>query len=304
MAISDLSKTPTSPETPSPVDCREISRLGDDPAAWPGLDDEALQQVVSLKILEYGITEDTGRIAGLSALYCHLMERIPVPGRHRMLKELSELIGNHGGLGHMGLRMFLAAEADPGIRASAAFHLSILYNPAAMDQGELAGPRLVVRSLVHFDSGGAGQGTALSGVLRLGDRRVMPFLEEIWDKIPESSKLEMAAANYAIVTEGIVEFWLGRLEAGCSDGLFNAVVAALVRMPLAAHVPWVVDLEQTFPAHASPEPVRLLRRTSFPDFLERMLPRLKSLPRLQADPTGIFKLQTAWSHPSREGHHP
>jgi hypothetical protein len=91
-------------------DCGHLSALGDDPDAWIDLDDDELKQVLSVKFIEYGATQDGSRIAGLFALYRHAIARLDVAERREMLTEFSEMIEQHEGLGHMGLMMSLAAD--------------------------------------------------------------------------------------------------------------------------------------------------------------------------------------------------
>lgn len=200
-------------------DCEHLSALGADPEAWDDLDDEELKQVIAMKCIEYGATQDSSLIPGLFALYRHAMERLDVGERREMLTEFSHIIEQNDGLGHMGLMMFLAADTDPGIRSSAALSLSVLFDPA--DGDELAGPRFVIRTLVRHDNGSPGQGAALGGVLLLGDKRIMPLLAEVWDELSEEAQLEMTAAKSGFVSEGVVEFWLDRLEGGCSEAVFG-----------------------------------------------------------------------------------
>ena len=162
--------------------------------------------------------------------------------------------------------MFLAADTNPGIRSSAALSLSVLFDPE--DGDELAGPRFVIRTLIHHDGGAPGQGAALGGVLLLGDKRVMPLLAEVWDELSEEAQLEMTAAKSGFVTEGIVEFWLNRLEEGCSEAVFGSAVAAIAKMPVISQVPFVVDIE------------RLLRRIAH-NLLKSDKTSVKSLPMKQ-----------------------
>ena len=79
-------------QKPEMDDCKHLSALGDDPDAWDGLDDDELKQVVSVKFIEYGATQNGSRIAGLFALYRHAMERLDVGERRAMLTEFSEMI--------------------------------------------------------------------------------------------------------------------------------------------------------------------------------------------------------------------
>jgi hypothetical protein len=278
-------------------DCEHLSALGEDPAAWETLDDDELKQVIAVKFLEYGATQDASHIPGLFALYRHATERLSVSERREMLTEFSGLIEQHGGLGHMGLMMFLAADTNPGIRSSAALSLSVLYDPCQEQQDELAGPRFVIRTLARHENGTPGQGAALGGVLLLGDKRINPLLAEVWDDLPEEAQLEMTAAKSGFVTEAMVEFWLDRLEEGCSETVFGSAVAAIAKMPMVSQIPFVMDVERLLPAYAGDEPMKLLRRTTFDDYLEEIRPRLEALQAEESEPKIIPRIFEIWEDP-------
>jgi hypothetical protein len=278
-------------------DCEHLSILGDDPEAWDDLDDEELKRVIGVKFIEYGATQDGSRIPGLFALYHHAMERLDVSERREMLTEFSGMIEQNDGLGHMGLMMFLVADTDPVIRSSAALSLSVLFDPSQEGQDELAGPRFVIRTLVRHDGGNPGQGAALGGVLLLGDKRIMPLLAEVWDELSEEAQLEMTAAKSGFVSEGVVEFWLDRLEESCSEAVFGSAVAAIAKMPVIAQVPFVLDVERLLPAYAGGEPMRLIRRTSFADYLEEIRPRLEALEAEESEPKVIPRIFEIWENP-------
>jgi hypothetical protein len=282
-------------QKPEMDDCEHLSTLGDDPDAWIGLDDDELKQVVSVKFIKYGATQDGSRIAGLFALYRYSMQRLDVGERREMLTEFSEMIEQHEGLGHMALMMFLSADTDPGIRSSAALSLSVLFDPE--DGDELAGPRFVINTLVHHDGGAPGQGAALGGVLLLGDKRIMPLLAEVWDELSEEAQLEMTAAKSGFVSEGVIEFWLDRLEAGCSEAVFGSAVAAIAKMPVISQIPYVLDMERLLPAYAGGEPMKLLRRTSFADYLAEIRPRLEALMAKESKPKVIPRIFQFWKEP-------
>jgi hypothetical protein len=276
-------------------DCGQLSALGDDPEAWDDLDDEELKRVIGVKFIEYGSTRDTSRVAGLFALYRHAVERLDVEERREMLTEFSGMIERHGGLGHMGLMMFLAADTDPGIRSSAALSLSVLFDPE--DGDGLAGPRFVIRTIIHHDRAAPGQGVALGGVLLLGDKRIMPLLAEVWDGLSEEARLEMTTARSGFVTEGMVGFWLDRLEQGCSEAVFVSAVAAIARMPVISQAPFIVDIERILPAYSGAEPMKLLRRTTFADYLKEIRPRLEALENAEAKPKVIPRIFEFWKDP-------
>ena len=131
---------------PEPVsEYKTFSALGDNQSAWAGLDAEQLKQVVMVKCIEYGTSQDGSRIPGLFALYRYAMERLVVSERMQMLSEFSALTEEQGGLGHMGLMMFMAGDIAPAVVSSAALSLCVLYKTDGTDP--LAGPRFVVSIL-------------------------------------------------------------------------------------------------------------------------------------------------------------
>jgi hypothetical protein len=276
-------------------DYERLSALGDDPDVWEDLDDDELKQTILIKCIEYGMSQDGSRIPLLFALYRHAVTQLDVSDRLEMLTEFSRSTEEQHGKGHMGLMMFLAVDDNPAMQSSAALSLSVLYDPE--DGDELAGPAFVVRTLLNRESDPESQGVGLGGVLLLGDKRVMPLLEEAWEQLSEEAQLAMTNAKSGIVSEGIVEFWLNCLESGCSESVFGSVVAAIAKMPVIAQVPFVIDIERLFPAYAGGEPMRPLRRTAFADYLEEIRPRLKALEDEELEPKLIPKIYEVWENP-------
>lgn len=278
-------------------DFERLSALGDDPDAWDDLDDDSLKGVVMIKCIEYGVSQDGARIAGLLALYRHVVARLDVRDRLELLTQFSSMTEQQKGQGHMGLMMFLAGDDNPAVQSSAALSLSVLFDPKEGD--ELAGPAFVIRTLLNRESDPEAQGAGLGGVLLLGDKRVMPLLEEAWEQLSETAQLAMTRAKSGFVSEGIVEFWLNCLESGCSESVFGSVVAAIAKMPAIAQVPMVVDIERLFPAYAGGEPLIALSQTSFSDYLEEIRPRLDILEEEESEPKVISNIFEIWENPDR-----
>lgn len=279
-------------------DTARKSALGDDPNAWRSLSEEMLWHVLMLKCLEYGITQDGSRIPRLFALYRHAMERLDVSERMHLLTELTMLMESQDGNGHMGLMMFLAAETNPTVRSSAAMNLAALW--PVEDGDVLSGPKFVVRSLLQQDCESEEQGVALGGILLLGDKRLLPLLEDAWQKLSDEARLGLTEAISGFVNEAVVEFWLRCLEKGCSESVFGSVVAAIAKMPVIAQVPFVIDAERIFPAYADTEnPLRVIRQSSFRDYLSEIRPRLEALERMESEPKVIPQIYEMWENPER-----
>jgi hypothetical protein len=277
-------------------DLERLSALAGDPEALDEIEDEELKQLIMVKCIEYGICQDGSLIPQLFGLYRYAMDRLDVSDRTQLVSQYSQFVEDREGEGHMGLMMFLAADTNAAIRSTAALSLSVLFEPE--DGNELAGPEFVVRTLLNQEDGTSSQGEALGGVLLLGDRRLLPLLESAWEQLTEEAQLGLTRCKSGFVSEGIVEFWLRCLEKGCSEAVYGSVVAALAKMPVIAQVPVVIDMERVLPAYAEPEnPMKMLRQTSFEDYLDEIQPRLEALERTESEPKLITQIFAMWKDP-------
>jgi hypothetical protein len=289
--------TPFKRNRPQASEYERMSALGDEPDAWQGLDDEELKELVIVKCIEYGVTQDASRIPMLFALYRHAIRRFDVSERAELLTQFSAMTEQQKGQGHMGLMMFLVAESNPGIRSSAAMSLAVLYQPD--DRDVLSGPRFVVSQLLREDKT-EDQGAALGGVLLLGDKRLLPLLEDAWSKLSDDARLGLTQAKSGNVFEAMVEFWLRCLEKGCSESVVGSVVAAIAKMPIVTQIPFVFDIERVLPVYNdSRNPVRLIRRISFSDYLNEIRPRLEALEAIESEPKLIPKIYEIWENPGQ-----
>jgi len=273
-----------------------MSAAGDNPDVWGSLSDEELRQVVIVKCFEYGVSQDGARIPGLFELYRHAMTRLDTAERMELLTEFSAMTEERKGQGHMGLMMFLVADEDPAIRSTAAMSLAVLFDPQEGDV--LAGPRFVVKTLLNQQEDAERQGDALRGILLLGDKRLLPLLEDAWKKLSDNARLALTRAKSGFVNEGTVEFWVRCLENGCSESVFGSVVAAIAKLPVIAQVPFVIDAERVLPAYRDSEnPMRLIRRISFGDYLKEIRPRLEALEAQESEPKVIPSIYEVWENP-------
>ncbi len=159
-----------------------LSGLGDDAKAWTGLSDDELKQVVLLKCMEYGASQDARRIPNLFELYSYAVSRLDRDERMQLVTQFGEIVERQEGLGHMGLMMFLVADDNPGIRSTAAMQLAVLFEPK--DGDVLTGAKFVVNTLMNQEKDPERQGDALGGILLLGDKRLLPLLCDAWEKLP------------------------------------------------------------------------------------------------------------------------
>jgi hypothetical protein len=274
----------------------QMSALVDDPKAWEELDNDRLKQLVIVKCIQYGVSQEASRIPMLFALYKHAMKRLDISERLQLLSDFSAMTEQQKGNGHMGLMMFLVAENNPGIRSTAAMSFAVLFQPQNDDV--LSGPKFVVDHLLRSTDKSEDQGAALAGILLLGDKRLLPLLEDAWAELSEDARLGLTHAKSGNVFEGMVEFWLRCLEKGCSEAVFGSIVAAIAKMPVIAQVPFVVDVQRVLPAYQdSQNPLRLIRRTTFTEYLEEIRTRLEAIEANESEPKLIPKIYEIWTNP-------
>ncbi len=284
------------PQKKEPLDYELSSKLGETPEAWAKLDTTTLKQVLTVKCIEYGVSQDANRIPNLFALYRHAVDRLTKEDRMELVTQFSALTEERGGEGHMGLMMFMAGDHEASIVSTAALSLSVLFPP--QDGNPLSGPEFVVQTLLRPGQDPSTQGAALGGVLLLGDKRLLPLLGAAWDKLTDEARLALSKSKSGFVAEALVEFWIGCLEKGCSESVFGSVVAAIAKLPAITQVPFVVDVERVFPAYADLEnTMRMIRRTSFSDYLEEIRPRLEKLEAEESEPALIPHIYEIWEDP-------
>ena len=295
MGFLDRFRQPKQQERP---DYEASSKLGETPEAWAKLDTTTLKQVLTVKCIEYGVSQEPSRIPKLFALYRHALERLPKEDRLELLTQFSTLTEERGGEGHMGLMMFMAGDNEPSVVSTAALSLSVLFPPK--DGNPLSGPEFVVHTLMRPGQDPSTQGAALGGVLLLGDKRLLPLLGAAWDKLSDEARLALSKSKSGFVAEALVEFWIRCLEKGCSESVFGSVVAAIAKLPAITQVPLVVDVERVFPSYADLEnTMRMIRRTTFADYLEEIRPRLEELEAKESEPALIPHIYEIWENPDR-----
>lgn len=80
-------------------------------------------------------------------------------------------------------------------------------------------------------------------------------------------------------------------------GGVRSAVAAIAKMPVIAQMPFVLDIERLLPAYADGEPMALLRRTLFDEYLEEIRPRLEALEAEESEPKLIPRIFEIWDDP-------
>ena len=251
---------------------RELATIAADPERWPSLDEDTLLLLVFQQAFYYAHTQDPEAAAALALLYPHVVSRVPESERLELQDRVTMSV-EEGHVPVSALLPFLQHESSPVAVALAAVSFATLM--PLEDGDEMTGPRTLVRMAAHADDDGARIGL-LSGLLQLGDRRVLPLLASVWDVLEPESRVAMAAlpSPSKLAFASSVEFWLGALEAG-----EPAAADALVRIAREAEPPRVLDVRRKFPAHAADDrdEISVLDDVSIEGYGARMAPRLAAL---------------------------
>jgi hypothetical protein len=200
----------------------EALRLFASENEWAGLNIVETEFVLEETLKCYGATFDGAMILELFKFYRRYLGMANVGRRQQLLTRMTEYISNGHSSHAIALLCFISADTDGQITSGAALDLAMVMAP---DKGDpLTGPKFVA----FHGCGGAraklgklasdDEGDVAAGLLLLGDMRLLPLLEEIWERLTPGARLRMIRRRSNLVTAAMVEFLLRRLEAGPNTG--------------------------------------------------------------------------------------
>jgi len=230
-------------------------------------------------------------VSNLSNLYRVVVERLSVPQRKELVEEVNECVER--GLGTVDAFLpFLFQDPDTGIISTAALNFALL---GPVEHGDpLTAPRYLkgIADLTRHPRVRVG---ILTGLLLLGDRRVLPVLHRCWVRLTAEERQRLTQAYSGFVYAGVVDFFLDWLE-DADEETFGLVAAALAKMPLTAISPKVLDVERVFPAASagSGPSVRLVGEWPFEEYGRLIEPRFRDLLRRKSEPWVLSQVMAAW----------
>jgi hypothetical protein len=271
-----------------------ISKYGNDPAACRELQDEQLGALLAMKAISYGLDPESNQGPVLAELYALYAERTSPIERRAVLGEVTEFVEENEGDGFKSLWVFLALDPDDELRAEAALNLASLV-PA--DEGEpFCGPEMVLNYIAEQAAKGKDVTSIFSGILHLGDARLLPMLEATWDKLPNLVQMRVPNGSPIFCSHAMIQFYLRQLERGCEEGVFGSVCAGLVNLIKNASriESGVVDVERVFPAYADDDPIQVVEKWTLSEYLEVVRPRLEKLMAAESEPKVLPKVIRVW----------
>jgi hypothetical protein len=279
----------------------EALRLFSSESEWSSLNLAETEFVLEETLKCYGSTLDGDLIRSLFRFYRRYVGMSDVGRRQGLLSRLTAFVSDGRQNRSMALLCFLSADRDGQIISGAALDLAMVMPIEGGDP--LTGPRYVA---MHGCGGirarlGASpadeEGDAAAGLLLLGDMRLMPLLEEVWERLTPEARRRMVQRRSNLVSALMVEFLLRRLEADKNEEYHGELGAALHNLPeIASQLPMavVMDIRRNFGLPAGKEPMELLGRETLAEAFARMRPRLEALIARESEPKVLPNVLAVW----------
>jgi len=280
----------------------EALRLFSSEAEWSGLNLAETEFVLEETLKCYGSTFDGGMIRSLFKYYRRYVGMSDVDRRQQLLSRMTAFIINGHRERHIVLLCFISADTSDQIISGAALDLAMVvpYEP----KDPLAGPKYVAEHRcggVRLKLGTSisdEEGDAAAGLLLLGDMRLMPLLEEIWQRLSPEGRRRMIRRRTNLVYLLNVEFLLRRLESDKDEEYFGELAAALNNLPgIAAKHPFnaILDVRRNFGLVPGKEPMELIGQETMAEAFARIRPRLEALIARESEPKVLPTVFAVWA---------
>ena len=269
---------------------RDLAARGRDPEAWERLSEDELMLIAYQQCLFFGATRDEDVAEAIGTLYRVLNARVPVEERNELLDRVTEAVAG-GASNVLALLPFLQHEASSTIVGRAAQSFATLMPLTAGD--EMTGPRTIASMLEHADSPVV-QAGLVTGLLLLGDRRVLVHLEGVWAKLEPEARAEVAGLQTPFAYASLVEWLIASLE-GADDASREEIAGLLVRLAGEGRAR-VLEVTRKFPENARddrPE-IEVIGEWSAPEFVKRHADRLRAIAAREVTPQYLPAILRAW----------
>ena len=240
----------------------EALRLFAMEAEWAGLNVDETEYVLAEALKCYGSVADASHVRALFALYRRYLGMADVARRQALLSRMTEFVSDGRQNRYLALLCFVSADSDGQIISGAALDIAMVM---PIDAGDpLTGPRHVAThscGLLRAKLGGPAsddEGHAAAGLLLLGDMRLLPMLEEIWERLTPEGRRRMVKRRSNLASALAVEFLLRRLEADKDEEYHGELGAFLFNLPeIASNQPInaILDIRRNFGLPAGQEPM-------------------------------------------------
>ena len=280
----------------------EALRLFASEAEWAGLNLAETEFVLEETLKCYGATFDGEMIRELFKFYRRYLGMASVSRRQQLLTKITAFISDGHQHRHIALLCFISADKDGQITSGAALDLAMVM-PCDPDD-PLTGPKYVAQhgcGGLRAKFGGPksdDEGDVAAGLLLLGDMRLLPLLEEIWERLTPEARRRMVQRRSNLVSALMIEFLLRHLEADKAEDYHGELGAALHNLPeIASRLPMavVMDIRRNFGLPPGKEPMELLGRETLAEAFTRIRPRLQALIDRESEPKVLPNVLATWA---------
>lgn len=280
----------------------EALRLFAMEAEWSGLNVDETEFVLEEALKCYGSVADASQIRSLFAFYRRYLGMADVARRQALLTRVTEFVSDGRQNRYLALLCFLNADTDGQIISGAALDISMVMPSDGGDP--LIGPKHVAMhgcGGLRAKSGGPrsdDEGHAAAGLLLLGDMRLLPLLEEIWERLTPEGRRRMVKRRSNLASALAVEFLLRRLEADKDEEYHGELGAFLFNLPeIASKQPInaLLDIRRNFGLPAGMEPMELIGKETMSEAFARIGPRLKALVERESEPKVLASAYAVWA---------
>ena len=269
------------------------------PHLWSGVARSNLERYAVKLCALYAAHPEQGASvrASFDAMYGRLLEDLSPVERGCIIDEVCASLPVGNAAVHT-LALFVHAEPDPGVAATAVINMAHLAPLSGDDP--LSGLSMLTSLYEHEQTSETVRIGVFSGLLLLGDRRVLPILDRLWGLLGRQGRRRMLYAKSGLAYASTVDFLLDRLGKERDEGLFGSLAAALCRLPeetaQGRHPGYVVDVARRLPSSCleSEPTLTLLGAWPIEEYGARIAPKLKELAREESEPKVLPTVMAAW----------
>ena len=271
---------------------KEFDSLAKHPEKWDSIPPEKLKHFVFFQILQYGAASDERMIQELQRLYAVFVEKVSFEDRSEVLEEVFEALER--GVGFLNaLLPFIYEDPAAGIVTGASMKMALI---SALRNGDpLTGPKEMCELARQDAADDKMRGRIVGGILLLGDRRILPVLDECMKHLGSEGRMELSRAWSGFAYASTVDFYLTWLKRAPEDE-YGAVAGSLARLAVSAQPHKVLDVERKFPSNAPDNrpPVKYLREWTIEEYGRVIAPQLRELNRKEREPKVMPNVMKAW----------
>jgi hypothetical protein len=260
---------------------------------WRNLQPEQLKALVITSSLTYGLEPSPEQLQSRAELHQHFVKEIPLNERLETLELVTHKV-EKGVSAARSLEPFIYHDPAYSVVASAALKIAVLMPLRHSD--EMTGPKYVCQ-LIGSVKADQVRGQMLSGLLLIGDQRVMPTVRECFRLLGPAGRRELARSWSGFAHKAVVDFLVDWLDDTVERGAeFGSVAGTLGRLAIQAQPRSVLDVRRRFPANEGPdqEAIEVVRAWSIREYGQIIAPRLRALAQRERAPKVIPVVMDAW----------